>query len=264
MSILHCEGERATVNWRTRSQMKIRRHVCYQCVFLSVLNEKPPFPDKPRLLCWQTHSTRHCHKVRASWAHGQSSRHLRPPATRLRFPPHQQLPRSSYMQVYKIKFYGNIFVVVSQAYLRRQRPPSCICVIRVAQIRGCTRTSLAHSSSTFADVHLERSMPLIWSCKIVEIVCLNARWAAEISACAPVVSAPLRGPAKLSLARHNAVPRSSQASRPPSGQARGCVSGFFSSTFQTRQGRQRARARSIKKWRAAEDRFNLSNEKCRG
>lgn len=44
------------------------------------------------------------------------------------------------------------------------------------------------------------------------------------------------------LARTTAVPRSSQASRPLSGQARGSVSrsGFFSSPLQTRQGTARA------------------------
>lgn len=31
----------------------------------------------------------------------------------------------------------------SMHYLRRERPPSCVHAIRVAQIQGCTRTSVA-------------------------------------------------------------------------------------------------------------------------
>ena len=49
----------------------------------------------------------------------------------------------------EIKLCRNIFVVGSLPYLRRERPPSCARAITVAQIRVCTRTSLA--PSTFAE-----------------------------------------------------------------------------------------------------------------
>lgn len=68
---------------------------------------------------------------------------------------------------------------------------------------------------------------------------VNVRCAAGCGGtCAGASSAPATWPGQ-ALARTTAVPRSSQASRPLSGQARGGVSG---SPLQTRQGTVRAHA----------------------
>jgi len=135
--------------------------------------------------------------------------------------------------------YCNILLSVCwRTYLRRERPPSCVRAIRVAQIRGCTRSFLARFPSKFAYVHLERAMPMgfFWCKCVAEYLLMSGAGCG--ATCAPVSSAPLRGRAKLSR-----VPPPSRAHPRYSGRClcrRAAVSGFFSSPLQTRQGTARA------------------------
>lgn len=63
-------------------------------------------------------------------------------------------------------------VAVLRTYLRRERPPFCVCAIRIAQIRRCTHTSLVRAPSVISTGHLARATPLISTCKAWKMLLL--------------------------------------------------------------------------------------------
>lgn len=70
-----------------------------------------------------------------------------------------------------------------RTYLRRERPPVCVCAIRVAQIRRRTRTSLVRSPSRISTGHLALATPIMSTCKVWTAFC----WCALYAECALVV-----------------------------------------------------------------------------
>lgn len=181
----------------------------------------PVYPNKTRPLRWQTHSTRHCHKVSASSPHRPFPRHPRSPATCARFPttPARKPPRLAQARRPRNEVAYPHLVAVRRTYLRRERPPLCVCAIRIAQIRRCTHTSLVRPPCVISTGHLFQATPLKnqrAKCEKRLLLMCTRRWmrTASFSYVAPTEHWRVT----------TAVPRSSQASRPPSGQARRCAS----------------------------------------
>lgn len=200
-------------------------------------------PTKTRPLRWQTHSTRHCHKVSASSPHGQFPRHPRSPATCARFSTTtpRKPPRLAQAKRPQNEVAYPHLVAVRRTYLRRERPPFCVCAIRIAQIRRCTHTSLVRPPSVISTGHLSQATPLKINVQSAGNGCC---WCALDAGCALLVSATWPRPST------GASPRPSRAHPRHPGRrlgrraaARRCLESICSSPKQTGGSARTRRAR---------------------
>lgn len=141
---MHFERDSVTVigtHWScTKSHCHALSPVCLSAV-----------PTKPQPLCWQTHSTRHCHKVSASSPHGQFPRHPRSPATCARFPPAN---RHAWHRQNDLKMK---FVTAFSCRLADLPPSRATSLLRLCN-QNCTDSALhAHSSCSPPLCDLDRA-----------------------------------------------------------------------------------------------------------
>lgn len=91
-------------------------------------------------------------------SHGIPDHRRRAPA--FQPPPPRKPPRLAQAKRPQNEVAYSHLVVVQRTYLRRERPPFCVCAIRIAQIRRCTHTSLVRPPCVISTGHFSQAAPL--------------------------------------------------------------------------------------------------------